>query len=37
MTDGNPILSLRLSVDYATKPGVLSKVALDVREGEVMG
>jgi ABC-type dipeptide/oligopeptide/nickel transport system ATPase component len=37
MTDGNPILSLRLSVDYATKPGVLRQLALDVREGEVMG
>lgn len=37
MTDGNPILSLRLSVDYATKPGVLRNLSLDVREGEVMG
>ena len=37
MTDSHPFLSLRLSVDYATKPGVLRNVALDVREGEVMG
>ncbi|MBZ5566833.1 MAG: ABC transporter ATP-binding protein [Acidobacteriia bacterium] len=37
MTDNHPFLSLRLSVDYATKPGVLRNVALDVREGEVLG
>ena len=32
-----PLLSLRLSVDYATKPGVLRGLELEVREGEVMG
>jgi ABC-type dipeptide/oligopeptide/nickel transport system ATPase component len=37
MTDSNPFLSLRLSVDYATKPGVLRDVALEVHEGEVLG
>jgi peptide/nickel transport system ATP-binding protein len=37
MTDSNPFLSLRLSVDYATKPGVLRDLALDMRAGEVMG
>ena len=33
----HPLLSLRLSVDYATKPGVLRDVCLEVGEGEVMG
>ena len=37
MNHGNPFLSLRLSVDYATKPGVLRNLELEVREGEVMG
>jgi ABC-type dipeptide/oligopeptide/nickel transport system ATPase component len=37
MTDSNPFLSLRLSVDYATRPGVLRDLALDMRQGEVMG
>lgn len=32
-----PLLSLRLSVDYATKPGVLRDLELEVGEGEVMG
>jgi peptide/nickel transport system ATP-binding protein len=37
MTNGEPFLSLCLSVDYATKPGVLRNVRLQMREGEVMG
>jgi ABC-type dipeptide/oligopeptide/nickel transport system ATPase component len=37
MNNGNPFLSLCLSVDYATKPGVLRNVSLEMREGEVMG
>jgi peptide/nickel transport system ATP-binding protein len=32
-----PLLSLRLSVDYASKRGVLRDVCLDVQQGEVMG
>lgn len=32
-----PLLSLRLSVDYANKPGVLRNVALDVAPGEILG
>ena len=37
MSDNHPFLSLRLSVDYATKRGVLRDVALDMGAGEVMG
>jgi ABC-type dipeptide/oligopeptide/nickel transport system ATPase component len=37
MNNRNPFLSLCLSVDYATKPGVLRNVCLEMREGEVMG
>lgn len=37
MSSETPFLSLNLSVDYATKPGVLRNLQLDVREAEVMG
>jgi peptide/nickel transport system ATP-binding protein len=37
MNNSDPFLSLCLSVDYATKPGVLRNVCLEMREGEVMG
>jgi ABC-type dipeptide/oligopeptide/nickel transport system ATPase component len=33
----NPLLHLRLSVDYPGKPGVLREVTLDIDEGEVVG
>jgi ABC-type glutathione transport system ATPase component len=32
-----PLLSLRLSVDYRNKPGVLRDVSLDVHQGEILG
>jgi len=32
-----PLLSLRLSVDYRNKPGVLRDVSLDIRPGEILG
>jgi ABC-type dipeptide/oligopeptide/nickel transport system ATPase component len=32
-----PLLSLRLSVDYDSKPGVLQEIALDVEPGEIVG
>jgi ABC-type dipeptide/oligopeptide/nickel transport system ATPase component len=37
MSVETPFLSLRLSVDYTTKPGVLRDVSLEMREGEVLG
>jgi ABC-type dipeptide/oligopeptide/nickel transport system ATPase component len=37
MNTSDPFLSLCLSVDYATKRGVLRNVCLEMREGEVMG
>ena len=37
MNNETAFLSLRLSVDYATKKGVLRNLELDVQEGEVMG
>ena len=33
----NPVLHLRLSVDYPGKPGVLREVTLDIDEGEIVG
>ncbi len=33
----NPLLSLRLSVDYPTKRGVLREIALDIAPGEIVG
>jgi len=32
-----PLLSLRVSVDYARKPGVLRNIALDLAPGEILG
>jgi len=32
-----PLLSLRLSVDYPNKPGVLTDTVLDIQRGEVVG
>ena len=32
-----PLLSLRLSVDYPNKPGVLTDTALEIQRGEVVG
>ena len=32
-----PLLSLQISVDYATKPGVLRNVCLEVAPGEIVG
>lgn len=32
-----PLLSLRISADYANKPGVLRDVSLDVAPGEIVG
>jgi len=33
----NSLLSVRLSVDYRTKPGVLKDLTLDIRAGEILG
>jgi len=35
--DSQPLLSLRLSVSYPGKPGVLRDVALEMRAGEILG
>jgi ABC-type glutathione transport system ATPase component len=32
-----PVLSLELSIDYRTKPGVLRRASLDIAAGEVVG
>jgi len=32
-----PLLSLRLSVDYRNKPGVLRDISLDIQPGEILG
>jgi ABC-type dipeptide/oligopeptide/nickel transport system ATPase component len=37
MTDTHPLLSLRVSVNYPGKPGVLRDLALDLHRGEVLG
>jgi ABC-type dipeptide/oligopeptide/nickel transport system ATPase component len=37
MTETPPLLSLRLSVDYRNKPGVLRDVAMELRPGEILG
>ena len=37
MTSVPPLLSLRLSVDYRNKPGVLRDVSLDIQPGEILG
>ena len=36
-TSEQPLLSLRLSVDYPNKPSVLTDVALEIRRGEIVG
>jgi ABC-type dipeptide/oligopeptide/nickel transport system ATPase component len=35
--DSQPLLSLKLSVDYPRKPGVLREVSLDVQRREILG
>lgn len=35
--DPRPLLSVRLSVDYPGKPGVLQGFSLDLRRGEILG
>ena len=37
MTDATPLLSLRLSVDYRNKAGVLRDVSLEIQPGEILG
>ena len=37
MTPERPLLSLRLSVDYRTKSGVLRDIFLEIRRGEIVG
>jgi ABC-type dipeptide/oligopeptide/nickel transport system ATPase component len=37
VTDLPPLLSLRLSVDYRAKPGVLRDVSIAIRPGEILG
>jgi ABC-type dipeptide/oligopeptide/nickel transport system ATPase component len=37
VTEGAPLLSLRLSADYRNKPGVLRDVSLEIRSGEILG
>jgi peptide/nickel transport system ATP-binding protein len=35
--EASPLLSVHLSVNYPSKPGVLRDVALDMRKGEILG
>ena len=37
MSEAAPLLSLRLSVDYRNKTGVLRDVFMELREGEILG
>jgi ABC-type glutathione transport system ATPase component len=37
VTQGPPLLSLRLSVDYRNNPGVLRDVSLAIQPGEILG
>jgi len=37
VTDATPLLSLRLSVDYRQKAGVLRDVSLEIQPGEILG
>ena len=37
MNETPPLLSLRLSVDYRNKPGVLRDVSLEIQPGEILG
>lgn len=37
MTTGSPLLEVRVSVDYPSKPGVLRSISLDLERGEILG
>jgi ABC-type dipeptide/oligopeptide/nickel transport system ATPase component len=37
VTTVSPLLGLRVSVDYPSKPGVLRNISLDVEPGEILG
>jgi len=37
VTEAAPLLSLRLSVDYRNKTGVLRDVVMEIRQGEILG
>ena len=37
MSDASPLLSLKLSVDYRNKPGVLRDISLEIQHGEIVG
>ena len=37
MTEASPLLSLRLSVDYRNKTGVLRDVSFEIQPGEILG
>ena len=37
MTPSTPLLSVRLSVDYRKKPGVLRNIVLEIYHGEIVG
>jgi len=37
VTPERPLLSLRLSVDYRNKPGILRDIFLEIRRGEIVG
>jgi ABC-type glutathione transport system ATPase component len=37
VTNDSPLLSIRASVDYPRKPGVLRNISLDVQGGEIVG
>ena len=37
MTTESPLLSIRASVEYPRKPGVLRNISLDVQRGEIVG
>lgn len=37
MNESSPLLSLRLSVDYQNKAGVLRDVSMELRRGEILG
>lgn len=37
MTSSTPLLSVRLSVDYRKKPGVLRNIVLEIHHGEIVG
>ena len=37
MTEAAPLLSLRLSIDYRNKTGVLRDVSMELHQGEILG